>query len=344
MGHHKNANLKYEQKSSIHRNYYNSRESSNKTRTKVPFLTSDHFFEKYPNFNISLPVSDKNTPRAFESCGPYPDFLDFFHLPKSQRSRFFEDKIIYDTFFKPNAAQVTKQLQAAQYGTYVELGAFNGREESNTIFFDECLAWDGLLIEANSESYKKVIENRPNAVKMSFSPTCLDEKDYNGKQQTASFYDYPLSNNGMKDLAQSYVGKNTIEIPCGSLTPVLLDVFGPNQTISFMSLDVEGAETLVLNTMDFSKLDIHIMMIEVQNSYCPHPMSCPQTHLIRQRMAEANYALFADLVEASDVYAKHGTDAWRRGKSVQEGNAKRQWILKRKMLLKEKRATTKADQ
>ena len=92
--------------------------------------------------------------------------------------------------------------------------------------------------------------------------------------------------------------------------------------------------------MNFSKLDIHVIMIEVQNSYCPHPASCPQTHLIRQKMAEANYALFTDMVEASDVYVKYGTDAWRRGKVAQDESVKRQWILKRKMMLKEKRKIT----
>jgi hypothetical protein len=219
-----------------------------------------------------------------------------------------------------------------QYGTYVELGAFDGKEESNTVFFDTCLGWSGLLIEAQTESYKKVIQNRPNAVKMSFSPTCLDNNT------TALLYNFPLSNNGMKDLAQTYTGKETVEIPCGPLTPVLLDVFGPNQTISFFSLDVEGAESLVLDTIDFSKLDIHVIMIEIQNSYCPNPMSCTQTHTIRKRMAEANYSLFAELVEASDVFTKHGSEAWRRGKSVQKENAKRQWFLKKKMNLKEKEA------
>lgn len=301
----------------------------------VPFITEDAFYQAYSKkYYASLPSLKKNTRTTDATCGEQPDYLEFFRLPKSQRSRLFEDKIIYDTFFKPTTAQASNAQMPL---TYVELGAFDGKEESNTRFFDMCLGWDGLLIEAQSESYQKVIINRPNAVKLSFSPTCTDGMSKEGKQQTASFYNYPLSNNGMKDLAKSYTGKDTVEIPCGPLTPVLLDVFGPNQTISFFSLDVEGAETLVLDTLDFTKHDIHVMMIEIQNSYCPNPLSCSQTHMIRQRMAEANYSLLAELVEASDVYVKKGTDAWSRGMSVQEENAKRQWILKRKSLLKEKK-------
>jgi hypothetical protein len=51
-------------------------------------------------------------------------------------------------------------------GTYIELGAFDGKTESNTIFFDKCLGWEGLLIEGQSDSYEKVILNRPHAVKL----------------------------------------------------------------------------------------------------------------------------------------------------------------------------------
>lgn len=305
--------------------------------SRVPSISDDKFFELYSKYNGSLPVLERDMRQSpQELCGKYPDYFDFFRLPKSQHSRLFEDKIIYDAFFKPNAAQA-KQGGTPSYGTYVELGAFDGREESNTIFFDTCLGWDGLLIEATAESYQKVIENRPNAVKLSFSPTCHDSVSKDGNQQTTSFYNIPLSNNGMKDLAISYSGKDTVEVPCGPFTPVLLDIFGTNRTISFLSLDVEGAESLVLETVDFAKLDIHVVMIEIQNKYCQHPLSCRQTHMIRQRMAESNYALYADFVEASDVYVKHGTEASRRGKRAYEQNAQRQWILKKKMLLKEKK-------
>jgi hypothetical protein len=45
-------------------------------------------------------------------------------------------------------------------GTYVELGAFQGRAESNSAFFDLCLGWKGLLIEGNPAHYSKLVQNR----------------------------------------------------------------------------------------------------------------------------------------------------------------------------------------
>ncbi|KAL3805385.1 hypothetical protein HJC23_009092 [Cyclotella cryptica] len=322
---------------------------------RVPFIANDKFHEIYSKYNGQLPAMERDARVVDTSCGQWPDYFDFFSLPKSHRSRFFEDKIIYDTFFKEsttpfsfprNERDSSRTLfyssavhqQSPQYGTYVELGAFDGREESNTVFFDKCLRWDGLLIEAQSQSYQKVVENRPNAVKLSFSPTCIEDKSEAEGAQTASFYNYPLSNNGMKDLALSYKGKDTVQVPCGPFTPVLKDIFGPNQTISFLSLDVEGAESLVLDTIDLSVVHIDVVMIEIQNSYCPNPTNCPQVHRIRKRMAEANYSLFGELVEASDVYAKLGTEPWRRGMALKGEMVRQQWIAKRKILREEKKA------
>ena len=179
------------------------------------------------------------------------------------------------------------------------------------MFFDKCLMWDGLLIEGQSQSYQKVISNRPHAVKLSFSPTCKREN------QTANFYNYPLSNNGIEGLAKSYDGKDTVQVPCGPLTPVLQDVFGPSGKITFISLDVEGAELLVLETIDFNVLQIDVIMVEIQNSYCPDA-KCPSVHKIRRHMAmTGKYVLFADFLEASDVYIRSSTTAWKRAREIE---------------------------
>ncbi len=246
---------------------------------------------------------------------PSPDvkFLIILSPNGGIRSRFHEDKIIYDLFkdtavpFSPSSIDESP----LPYGTYVELGAFDGRSESNSRFFDACLGWDGLLIEGQSASYDAVIRNRPRAVKLSFSPTCANEGD------VAKFYDYPLSNNGMVGHAKSYEGKDAITVPCGPLTSVLLDVFGPGGNISFLSLDVEGAELLVLDTIDFDVISIDVVMVEIQNTYCPEA-NCPSVHRIRGRMATTGkYALFVDFLEASDVYVKFGTMAYERAKSIE---------------------------
>lgn len=242
------------------------------------------------------------------------------------------NQIIYDLFKNLTIPTSPNEVSDLPKGTYLELGAFDGKDESNTMFFDKCLGWDGLLIEAQSKSYQQVIKHRPNAVKLSFSPTCKSEGD------TAKFYDYPLSNNGMEGLAKSYTGKETVEVPCGPLTPVLHDVFGgpiDNAKISFFSLDVEGAELLVLETLDFNSIYIEVIMVEIQNTYCPEA-NCPSVHKLRQRMAQTGkYALFVDFVEASDVYVRHGTETWRRALGIQQSRKEQVEREIREQMLKE---------
>jgi hypothetical protein len=94
-------------------------------------------------------------------------------------------------------------------GTYVELGAFSGMHESNTRFFDECLGWEGLLIEGNPLKYIEFIANRPFAHKMSMAPSC--KKDGSSIQ----FHVSPFTNAGLEGKALAYANETTIDVPCG---------------------------------------------------------------------------------------------------------------------------------
>ena len=53
---------------------------------------------------------------------------------------------MYETFFKNHPGF---------NGTYLELGAYDGSQESNSRFFDLCLGWKGLLIKRNPKKYQK---------------------------------------------------------------------------------------------------------------------------------------------------------------------------------------------
>ena len=131
-----------------------------------------------------------------------------------------------------------------------------------------------------------------------------------------------------------------IDILCGPLTPVLQDIFGPDGKISFFSLDVEGAELKVLETLDFNVLSIEVIMVEIQNSYCPEA-NCLSVHNIRRHMAATGkYALFVDFLEASDVYVRWGTETWRRALEIQKARKEQlqremreQMMLQRQQLI-----------
>jgi FkbM family methyltransferase len=174
-------------------------------------------------------------------------------------------------------------------GTFVELGAFDGSIESNSMFFERCLGWKGLLIEGNPENFQKVLRNRPLSHRMSFAPSC--DAEYEMVNKTVQFYRYPMTNVGLVGSAKTYEGKPTVDVPCGPLGPVLKDVFEEEQRVAFFSLDVEGAEPMVLETIDFdSKLIIiEVLMIEVENDNCRRVRVCETRDKVRAKMAKHGY-------------------------------------------------------
>lgn len=255
----------------------------------------DRILKYVEQYHYVLPSSRYDyMPYPAKECGEGPDYDPFFRLGNKVRSRYDEDRIIYENLFRSSHSNLTGEA-----GTYIELGAYDGSVESNTHFYDKCLGWKGLLIEGNPDSYHKVMTNRRFAHKMSFAPSCSAE--YEQTNHTIPFYRYPMTNVGLVGSALTYIGKPTVDVPCGPLTPVLQDVFGEQQPIHFFSLDVEGAERLVLDTIDFSQVTIYVLMIEIKNNNCQND-SCLVRIAVREKMKQEGYLRYSGLIPASDVY------------------------------------------
>jgi hypothetical protein len=229
-------------------------------------------------------------------CGTSPNFETYFSKDEFQRSANDEDKTIYDLFFK-DANDNGKGIK----GSVVEMGAYNGIRESNSRFFDVCLGWETMLVEGNPSLWDEVTSSRPHAHRFSYAPSCSEEDEIANK--TVKFDITPWTNGGLADgsvtTAYTWNKNNTVDVPCGSLTKVLLDIF-PHGHVTFFSLDVEGAEPLVLGNLDFDKVFIEVMMIENWNSYC-HPHKCESRDKFRKIMQDAGYERFSP-VRKSDLF------------------------------------------
>ena len=49
-------------------------------------------------------------------------------------------------------------------GVFVELGALDGRQYSNTIVLEQCFNWRGVLVEANPSNFARLLQSRRRAV------------------------------------------------------------------------------------------------------------------------------------------------------------------------------------
>jgi hypothetical protein len=264
------------------------------------------------------PAPSTNHSVRDELCGFSPDYNTFLSFSgsgrKSIRSVNEEDKSIYELFFKKNDSGDSADPPIK--GNVVEMGAFNGLEESNSHFFDICLGWETLLVEGNPLLWDKLVTNRPHAHRFSYAASCSEEDEIANK--TVKFDRFIWTNAGLADgsVTTAYTATNkTSDVPCGSLTKVLLDVF-PNGHVSFFSLDVEGAEPLVVGkALDFDKVFIEILMIENRNSFCQK--NCKSRNDYRKIMLDAGYVMFSKMVTKSDVFihplSKHLETVKKRG-------------------------------
>jgi hypothetical protein len=72
-------------------------------------------------------------------------------------------------------------------------------------------------------------------------------------------------------------------------------------TLHFFSLDVEGAEYMVLLTINFRAICINVLMIEIKNKDCRNDL-CEVRKQIRAKVASEGYLRYKNLVHASDIY------------------------------------------
>ena len=144
-------------------------------------------------------------------------------------------------------------------GTFVELGALDGVQFSNTLFFEENLEWNGVLIEAQPDNAKELMINRKHTTNyaLGICEAGVDTVEIIGKGAGSG-----MKEEMMNDHLERLIVKHnqSYTVPCAPLG-TLLHKSGISQ-VDFFSLDVEGAELLVLKTMDWD-IPVLIWLIEM---------------------------------------------------------------------------------
>ena len=166
-------------------------------------------------------------------------------------SQFGEDKKILKLFNKKTN------------GTYLDLGCFHPIRQNNTLLFHR-LGWKGINIDLNPLSIELFNVARPNDINI-----CGAISGKVGFKDL--FFDNELSSlNTINKNHTMFLKKafNEIKLKKRKIKTTtinnILKKYKINK-IDFMNIDIEGNELDVLKTINFSKIDIKVICIEIVN-------------------------------------------------------------------------------
>lgn len=142
-------------------------------------------------------------------------------------------------------------------GVYVDIAANEPVAISNTYFFDVCLQWRGLCVEANKQYVDLLKQHRSCAI----TSACVGDTAGNATYYLGGGY------SGVRGTNKNWAahGKNLnethlIDVQCVP-TADALAAAGVN-VIDLLSLDVEGHEYKVLRGIDWGQTRVNVIVIE----------------------------------------------------------------------------------
>lgn len=173
----------------------------------------------------------------------------------------FEIKTKIKLFRKYNSInQIDKKVNKYlnyRNGFYIECGAFDGVNQSNTWFFEKVLNWRGILIEPNPKYFKKLLKYRS---KRNFFFNEIITSENNCDELLL------IDNNFYSKItSQKTMSKNLISIRKNTLFQILKNKNLLSQQIDFFSLDVEGYEFEIIKGLGISVENVKLFVIETDN-------------------------------------------------------------------------------
>lgn len=176
-----------------------------------------------------------------------------------------------------------KLIRGFRGGFFVEAGALDGERVSNSLWLEQDLGWSGLLVEPDTENYARLVNKRRKAW---ITNTCLSPVPYPHEvifvsltrkkiaedQFQRTLWEHRGSshilgatlNSSLYDSFNMMSEKDYYKAQCFPLGS-MLSALGVT-TVDLLSLDIQGVEKAVLQTLPWAQLKVRIIVIEIVNN------------------------------------------------------------------------------
>lgn len=173
------------------------------------------------------------------------------------------------------AFSVLNQLKG---GYFVEAGAYDGEEHSNSLWLEKTHGWNGLLIEPNMHLFHKInkLKRKCSLVNSGISPTnestSFPFKLAGPLGGIVSHYSHRHEDRANTEIRAQKAWMNgdegagkVVNVPCYPLDKLLLAAGNKELVVDFFSLDTEGSEASILKSINFDKITFGVIVIEHNN-------------------------------------------------------------------------------
>ena len=160
---------------------------------------------------------------------------------------------------------VLEELNFKRNGYFVEFGATNGIDLSNTYLLEKEFEWTGILAEPAKVWAKELVKNRNCHVELN----CVwseSEKTLEFNEASSSELSTINSFSDKDSHADSRVAGNRYDVSTISFFDLLKKYNAP-KIIDYLSIDTEGSEYEILNAFDFDAYQFRTITCE--HNYTP---------------------------------------------------------------------------
>jgi FkbM family methyltransferase len=166
-----------------------------------------------------------------------------------------------------NYSQIGQDLEVLKFynnkknGFFIEIGASDGIELSNTYLLEKMFDWKGICVEPIPDRFNLLTKNRPNSL-------CYDYAVYNTSNKHVIFDIAKTSDllSGISECIDCYkdiVDSNKKQIVVNTISlNHLLEKSNAPSFIDYLSLDTEGSEFEILKSIDFQKYTFGLIDVE----------------------------------------------------------------------------------